>query len=235
MRISRRVAVAAAGLVAAAVVGGGCGLLDALDKFKGITFQLPSRMYTVTTEDPRWRSPPPGGVPPVPCGGGLGDCCAPPISCSQFPLMCDEGKCALKFSYEEVSKVDLAKDAPELAAHKGDIFSTVTLKQIDLQIDNGLNVALPTIELYVAPASVTSHTGNGAKRIGTIPRQPAAFKGTVQLPLDDAGQQAFSNFARDFQTPFNFIMSASVVIKSGEPTPMGKIVVVVSGAVEAKF
>jgi hypothetical protein len=231
MRIPRRV------LVAAPLVLAGCGLLDALDKFNSISFQLPSRTYSVSTTDPRWRSPPATGIPELPCGMGapVADCCTAPIDCTKSPLVCQESKCALKFDYEEHQTVDLGKEVPELAAQKGNIVSQVLLKQIDLQMENGLNVTTPPVSLFLAPANVTSASHASARRIATIPTQPAGFKGPVQIPLDAAAQQTFSNFARDFQTPFNFITSTSVLVKSGEPTPMGKITVTVSGVVEAKL
>jgi hypothetical protein len=218
-------------LLATLVLFGGCGLINALDKVKGVTFKLPAQMYSVSTSDSRWRQPPPGGIPAVPCGAGnpVASCCTTATDC---PLSCEDQSCALKFKYEDVQKIDLSKDE-QLGAYKGMIFSQVLLKELDLDINNTLNVSTPPVELYVAPANITDSTK--AQRIATIPAQPPGSHMMVTVPLDEASQQVFSNFARDFQTPFNLILSTTILVKSGQPTPQGRIDFTVGGTVEAKL
>src|SRR3954462_7544809 len=102
-------------LVAALFLVGGCGLISAIDQLKqGINFKLPAQTYTVSTMDSRWRNLPPGTmIPPLPCGSGnpLADCCVSPIDCTQAPLVCEAEHCALKFTFEDAQKVDLANQA----------------------------------------------------------------------------------------------------------------------------
>src|SRR5689334_25341635 len=131
--ISRRLAMAGA-----VVLVGGCGLMDALDKLKGVTFTLPKQTFSVSTDDANWRPPPANGVPALPCGPGqpIADCCmappgSPPIDCMRTPLSCEAERCALKFRYEQVQKLDLSK-VDSLKAYNGMIFSDLLLKQIDL-------------------------------------------------------------------------------------------------------
>jgi hypothetical protein len=219
----------------AVVLLAGCGLIDALDKAKGFTFMLPQQHLTVSTTSANWRSPPPGGLPPVPCGAGqpLADCCmAPGVNCTQSPLVCEAEKCALKFTYEQVQPVNLSK---ELGQYNGMIISQVLLKEIELDIDNQLNVSTPPVDLFVGKSNVTTASDPGAQRLATIPSRAAGFKGKVVVPLDAAAQQAFSNLARDFQSPFNLIMSTGVLVKSGEPAPMGKVDYLVTGLVEVRL
>lgn len=226
-------------LCVALILFSGCGLINALDKLKNITFMLPKRMYSVSTDDPTWKAPPAGGIPAVPCGpGGLvADCCMPApgtmLDCVRSPLVCAENKCALKFLFEQVKLVDLAMEVPSLAQFKGQIFSQVLLKEINLELDNQMNVATPPVGLYVAPMNVMTAADPNAKKLATLPSKPAGFKGPVTVPLDDAAQQAFSAFAKDFQTPFNIILSTDILVKSGDPVPMGKIDLTVSGTVQA--
>jgi len=229
-------------VVVGVVVLGGCGLMDALDKLKSIDFMLPAQKFSVSTNNANWRSPPSGGIPPLPCGPGqpVADCCmappgAPPIDCTRTPLSCEAERCSLKFRYEQVQEVNLARDVPALKSVNGQVVSQVLLKQIDLDVDNMMNVTTPPIDLYVAPANVTSAATPGAQKIATIPMQTPGFKGHVVVPLDASAQQVFSNFARATQTPFNFIMSTGILVKSGDPVPMGQIDFVVSGQVEAKL
>jgi hypothetical protein len=223
-------------LAAAVLLLGGCHLLDALDQLKSISFKLPAQMYTVSTSDSRWHNLPAGTmIPPFPCGGGTTvTCCEAPIDCKQVPLVCENEQCALKFTFEDAQKIDLAS-VGELGAYKGKVFSDVLLKELNLGVDSMLNVSTPPIDLYVAPANVTTASGPGAEKIATIPPQPAGMKGNITVPLAPAAQQAFSNHARDFQTPFNVILSAGIDIKSGEPIPMGKVVFTITGTVEGKL
>jgi hypothetical protein len=220
---------------------GGCGLLSELDKLKSVGFQLPERSYSVSTSDPQWKMPP-ATFPPVSCGDAPSaltkDCCAAPgvpVDCARTPLTCEENVCALKFKYEQVQKVDLVMEVPSLASFKGQIFSDVVLKQIDLKIDNNMNVTLPPVYLYVAPANVMTASHQDAKRIATLPMKAPGFKGMESIPLDSEAQRIFSGFARDFQTPYNIIVSTTILIKGGTPAPMGKLDLVVSGKVEAKL
>jgi hypothetical protein len=224
-------------LAAALLLVGGCGLIDAIDQLKqGINFKLPEQSYTVSTMDPRWHNLPPGTmIPPFPCGSGGASCCMSPIDCTQVPLVCEAEQCALKFTFDDVRKVDLATQAPELGAYKGKVFTDILLKELSLQIDNTLNVSTPPVDLYVAPANVTSATGPGARKLATIASQPPGVKTTITVPLDPTAQQAFSAFARDVQTPFNVILSTGVDIKSGEPIPAGQVTFTLGGTVEGKL
>jgi hypothetical protein len=231
MLTARRIAVASLVLLA-----GGCGLLNALDKIKGLTFMLPAQKYTVSTSDANWRSPPASGIPPLPCGAGqpIADCCAAPVDCGRTPLVCEAERCSLKFSYEQVKTVNLSKDVMELAQYNGMIFTQVLLTEIQLDVDNQMNVTTPPVNLFVAPANVTSPSSAGAQKIAVIPMQAPGTQGRITVPLDAAAQQVFSNFARDFQTPFNIIMSTTITT-SGNPLPAGHIDFTVGGLVEAKL
>ena len=160
---------------------------------------------------------------------------APGVDCSRSPLVCENERCALKFKYEEVQQVNLAKDVPELKPYNGSIFSQVLLKQIDLDVTNHMNITTPVVDLYLAPQNVTSASMPGAQKIGSIPTQPPGTMARVTVPLDANAQQAFSSFAKDFQTPFNIITSTGIVVKSGDPVPSGDVVFTVSGVVEAKL
>jgi hypothetical protein len=171
------------------------------------------------------------------CGPGqpLPTCCPPTVDCTRSPLSCEAERCALKFTYEQASMLNLAKDVDALKQQGGMIFSDLLLKQLDLTVNNMMNVTTPPVDLYVAPANVTSASGGGAQKIATIPMQTPGFNGKIVVNLDGAGQQAFSSFARNVQTPFNIIMSTDILVKAGDPVPMGRIDFGVSGTVEAKF
>ena len=76
---------------------------------------------------------------------------------------------------------------------------------------------------------------NGAKKLATIPAIAPGFRGMQQIPLDPPAQQAFSNFAKDFQTPFNIIMSTVMTVRGDQKPPQGRLDVNVSGKAKAKL
>lgn len=217
----------------------GCGLLD-LPSFGDIVFQLPKRSYTMSTDDPRWKQPPPQGVPDLTCGpGGLvADCCRPPapagpIDCGVYPLACLEGEqvCALKFAYEQVQMIDLGQ-VPALKQFQGRVLSEMALTRIEVAVDNQLNLAVPPMDLFIGAAELTS--SDGAHYLATIPTT-APGQHTHEVELTPEAQQVFSEFARDFQTPFNFIVSATMVVRGNTPTPQGMLKITVGGQVSAKL
>ena len=228
---------AAAVLLASA--SSGCGLIDQLGDLKNIKFDLPKQMYSVNTMDPRWKEPPPTGIPDVQCGpppgGVIMDCCMPQgqmIDCARYPLTCEASKCTLKFPYEQVQTIDLARTVPQLKT-AGQIFSRVTLTELELGITNDLNVSLPAVDLFVGPAAAMSGTHAMAKKIASIPSKPAGYRGIETYKIEVEAQNAFSNYARDVQTPFNLIMSTTMVVPSGTQVPKGKVDLVVGGKGEA--
>jgi hypothetical protein len=230
-------------LFASLLLLSGCGLINELQSFKGLNFQLPEQQYSVNTDDPSWPALPGDGVPTVSCGPGgiVMDCCVPPaplppVDCVRSPLTCEAGNCALRFTYSQLQVVDLAKEVPSLASSKGQIFSEVLLKTIEVTIDtNTMNVTLPPVNIYLAPASATAASSPGAKRIATLSMKTPGVTGHETVALDDAAQQLFSTYARDVQTPFNIIISTEMVLRGGSVVPRGKLDFRVGGKVEAKF
>jgi hypothetical protein len=230
-----------AGSVSAAA---GCGLLD-IASFNGITFNLPEKTYNVDTSDPKWSSPPAGGVPSVPCGpGGVTmDCCtlsdvSTPVTgvdCKKYPLSCEGSTCIYKFMYETGSVVDLKKEVPQLTSTSSAALKTITLKNIKLTLNNGLNMAMPPIEVFVAPMDATTVTDPRARKLATLPGHDAGYNNTEVVPVDAAGQTAFSVFAQNYKVPFKLLARAQLVLRAGQSTPAGKAVAKIGGQVEAEL
>lgn len=221
----------------------GCDLIDQL-KNPTIAFTLPKQTFNVSTNDPRWKQPPDEGVPNLTCGSGAGalvmDCCvppapAPPLNCQLYPMTCEAGSCVMKFNYEQASPITLADQVPQLRGQKGNIIKEILLKEIELTLNNTFNVPLPPVAIFIAPADVTSASDPGAQRLVNLPAVTMAMQSKQTILVDAQAQQAFSRFAKDFQTPFNLIASTTMVIRPGTPKPQGMLEVIVSGKVEAKF
>jgi len=230
-----------AGLLSAAA---GCGLLD-IASFNGITFNLPEKTYNIDTSDPKWNSPPAGGVPAVACGpGGVTvDCCTLPepfstqfsVDCKKYPLVCEGSTCTYKFMYETGSIVDLKKEVPQLTSTTSAALKTITLKNIKLTLNNGLNMAMPPIEVFVAPMDATTVTDPRARKLATLPGHDAGYNNTETVPVDTAGQTAFSAFAQNYKVPFKLLARAQLVLRAGQAAPAGKAVAKIGGQVEAEL
>ena len=226
------------------VVGlGGCEIYD-FARNPTITFALPARMFAITTEDPRWKAPPATFSQRIDCTTAA-DCCTlppgsppevPPPDCSQIPLVCDGGQCATTFSFEIPQTIDLAKQVPSLGSMGGKVVSEITLQSLTYTIKNQLGIALPPVAVHVAPAQVASAMGSpDAKPLATLPTTPAGATAMDTISLTPDAKQAFGRFAKDFRTPFNFIGSTTMTLRSGSPPPMGRVDVTVTGTVTASF
>ena len=225
------------------VAGPACDLID-FARNPAVTFQLPEQKFVIRNQE--WKQPPPTFNTPILCSQAE-DCCKipgaqpgtpAPFDCSAYSLVCDAGTCAMSFLLEMSKTVNLAQEAPTLAMMKGKVVSDIVLQSLQYSVNNKLTVALPPMSVYLAPARVTSvMTSNGeAKHLTTVPMVPASVMWMDVAPLNDAGQKAFSGFARDFQTPFNFIANATVLMRSGTPPPpQSEIEVSFTGSVTARF
>lgn len=228
------VGVAAMGLV-------GCGLLD-LDSFRGITFNLPEKTYRIDSSDSKWDAPAQASLPTVPCGpGGVPTCCEPALAsmfgvdCAKHPLTCEGGACAYGFEYEVESIVDLKKEVPELDSSTVDALSEILLKNIKVTLDNDLNMALPPVEIFVAPSDATTAADSRAKKLAQVPGKAAGYSGTETIPLSSEAQQAFSSFATNYKVPFKIFARTKLTLRAGQPAPEGRATAKIGGQVEARL
>ncbi len=113
--------------------------------------------------------------------------------------------------------LDLNKQSPELAKHKGAIkrieFTGITVKPLT----NTVTSALPVIEIWVGPMGGKDTTG--AAKIATIPAIPAGSTAAVQATIDVAGTDAAQ--AHLLTLAFTQHTIAKLVVKKGENMPSG--------------
>lgn len=233
--IGRALGLVAVGLAATF----GCGLVSSdITNVATLTFDLPSKTYSFDTSNPMWTAPP-GNFPAVSCGAGglLADCCQPPtgaVDCVATPLVCDNGTCALQFSFSTVQLVDLKSEVPSLSALNNQSLADIYVSQLHASVQSTLNVPLPPVELFIAPQSVTSPDDPAAQKFGTVPSSPAMANTESDVALEADSETVFSGYAQNFGTPFNFIARTTVVVDSGNPAPSGKVDITVTGQVSAK-
>jgi hypothetical protein len=218
----------------------GCDLLE-FAKNPSITLTLPSRSYSFSTSDPRWKQPPPNYNQKITCQV-VSDCCKIPgggaiAECSQFPLACEGNVCAMRIALDVPQPIDLKKDAPEFAEVGGRVVKDVLLRELHYTVDNQIGTDLPPVDVFVAPATVMSAKNNpDAKLLVTLPKTVAGKKSEETITLTSEAQQAFSDMALNLEKPFNLIAGTDVLVFSGTTVPPNaKVDITVSGKVTVKF
>ncbi len=105
---------------------------------------------------------------------------------------------------------------------------------------NTFNVALPAVDLFVAPQTAPDESAPKAVRLGQMAMlqarsascgdsrdthgDDAAGNAMVcDLPLTDAGRSALASFAKDFKTPFALLVHGKMTVRGGEPIPSGML------------
>ena len=154
------------------VLATGCDLLE-FAKNPSVNLSLPTRSFSFSTDDPRWKAFPPSFNQAVSCTVAA-DCCKNPpgapagtnLECSQLPIICDDTKvCAMRIVLELPQTIDLKKDAPEFAEIGGRAVKEILLKEIRYTSDNKLGADLPPIKVFVAPAGVMSSANNARRQV----------------------------------------------------------------------
>ncbi len=215
----------------------GCGALSNLGT---ISFDLPPQSFSFDTSSSTWKAPP-ASFPSVGCGAGqtVTDCCNPPApapqpDCAATPLACENSVCVLEFPINVSQTINLKMQVPSLSSLSGQTLATISISQVTYTIASTLNVDLPPVDVFIAPSNVTSASDPAAQKFGTIPASPANRTTTGNMTLDPNGGAVFSQYATAFNTPFNFIAHATIIVAPGTPTPGGTVDATVNGKVSAK-
>lgn len=140
--------------------------------------------------------------------------------------------CELSLDVSLSQPVNLVMEKPELKSINDEPVIKVTIDSVTYDVPmNTLNVDTPTVTVYVAPMSVLKVDPNdpSIKAIGTIPPVPAGQVITTPQPImfTAAGKAELVNIMSTFKTPFNVLVGSSIVVKSGQMVPMGKLNAVV--------
>lgn len=224
-------------VIAGAASLSGCGAISNLGT---ITFDLPQQSFSFSTASSTWKAPP-ATFPAVSCGTGqlVADCCNPPApapkpDCTATPLVCEGGVCVLEFPIDASQTINLKMQVPSLSSLSGQTLATISISKVTYTIMSTMNVDLPEVDVFIAPANVMTASDPNAKKFGSIPPSPANMTTTGNMTLDPNGGAVFSQYASAFSTPFNFIAHATMIVKPGDPIPSGGVNATVTGKVSAK-
>jgi len=213
----------------------GCGAISNLGT---LTFDLPAQSFSFDTSNSMMWKAPPASFPSITCGPGgmVADCCQAPADCNATPLACVGAVCVLDFPIDASQTINLKMQVPSLSSLSGQTLATISISQVTYTIASTMNVALPEVDVFIAPSDVTKVSGTdpNVKKFGTIPTTPANMTTTGNMTLDPNGGAVFSQYASAFSTPFNFIAHATMIVKPGDPIPSGAVTATVTGKVSAK-
>lgn len=218
---------------------GGCGLISS--DVTDFTLKTQTHMFTVDASSYM--------VNQTAANAYLGQSCASaPTECAQWVQSacttncsgsCDTGtqKCDLGLEVGVYQKVDLNMDNPELATVSKEPVVKVTIDTITYTVtDNSLNVATPEMTVYVAPMSVMSPTDPMAQSVGTIPAVPAmTTTQPTNMMFTANGKTNLVTIMGNYMTPFNVIVGSTILIKSGDPFPTGKLTAEVDITAHASY
>jgi hypothetical protein len=226
-----------------ALAVGGCNLVST----NGLSIEYSFDVEHFTSPKFGDDKNPQAAVPSVACQKGASpDPCAAASAMlpagSSLSLTCgDQGGCVAIAELRKAETVDFSKQMsfPKEAVQYG--VDAVDVKRVAYWVmTNTLNVTVPSIDVYVAPAAAKDEADPKAVRLGTVASLPA--KSTVcadpkdpkgdplamgaqvcDVPITDAGKSALQALAKDYKTPFQVIAHTVMVAMPGTPLPSGMI------------
>jgi hypothetical protein len=215
----------------------GCGLIST-DVTK-VTFDLPMKTYTF---DSASFGVPAGNSAPIPCGAApfVTDCCNPlgvSAGCNaQRSVKCEAAVCTLHQVVSIPQTVDFKKEVPQLASVSNQHLANLSFQALNYTVTaNTLNVAVPPLQLYLAPGSVTTLPSDQAVLFGTVDMIPAGQTPSGSIKKEADADATFARFGADLSAPFNILIGTTIVVPSGTPTPTGRVSVAVTGTFAAKL
>jgi hypothetical protein len=221
-------------LVPLLVVGAGCGLISS--DVATIRFSLPTRMYSF---DSASFNVPAGLSVDIPCGDGqvINDCCNPPAGlpgpdCTTTQIACEQNEsgtnvCTATAPVSQSQTINLGQEVQKLNSFTGLV--SIKINRITYQVTaNTLNINVPDIILYLAPAGVTDP--KDGMKFGTLPAIAAGDTPTGDVILEANAAQVLATYTTNIQAPFNFIAATTVKVSHA---PTGRIDLKIDGELAA--
>jgi hypothetical protein len=217
------------GAVAAAALAS-CGLISS--DVTNFDLTLPDKKFTIDTAG--WQvdtakadvflTQSCAAMPAI-CATAVQAACATGCSGS-----CNAKTCDLALEVSLSQPVNLVMEKPELRTINDQPLIKVGIDSVTYEVvANTLNVATPTLTIYIAPMSVVKSTDPMAKVIGTI--EPVAAgqltSGPRPIIFTATGKAELVNIMSAFKTPFNVLIGSALVVTAGQQLPTGKLDAVV--------
>jgi hypothetical protein len=206
----------------------GCGLISS--DVTNFDLTLPDKSFTIDAASWQVNGSDAQALLATSCAQAPSSCMTAAAQACQSgcSAACDSSTqtCDLSLDAQLFQTVNLEQEKPELSTINSEPVIHVTIDSVTYTVPtNTLNVATPPINIYVAPATVMDPNNAMAQLVGTLPGQPAGV--TTSMPqtlmFTDAGKMDLINVMSTYKTPFNIIASSTLVVKNGDPVPMGKL------------
>lgn len=205
-----------AGWGALAALIAACGLID--PDVSTVRYDLYPVTYTLDTS---YLTVPPAFYR-LRCASDEKACCQA-IDCEIIPLACHDGACVTDFPFEQYATIDLRTEAPALTKTGAHERAELYVSRIRYEVRNLLNLALPTMDLYLAPLGVTTAADPRATAFARVPATPASTTlGSRDVQILPGGREAFAQHATEW-TAFNLIVSAPVGLSSTMAPLKGRV------------
>jgi hypothetical protein len=201
----------------------GCGLISS--DITKVTFDLPTKHYVFAA---------PAGIPAtkVPCGAGTPLATCPAIG--TYTTSCDDAVCTAHIPVKTSQTLNLKAEVPQLSSVNTQTLADITLESMSYKVVNSTTVAIPPIELFLAPQNVTDPSDPSAQKFGTVPAVAAGATASGDVVKEPGADALFTMYGHNFGTPFNFIAATTVVIPSGTQVS-GMVDVTINGKIAAKL
>jgi hypothetical protein len=146
--------------------------------------------------------------------------------------VCEAGVCTVHYPISVVQKMDLKKDAAQIAQYSS--LANISVESIGYDVVSTANVAIPELTIYLAPVDVTSPDDPRAVKFGTTATIPAMATTSGEVIKEPDADATFAMFASDLTVPFNFIAATTLTWVSGDPVPTGMVDITIKGKISAK-
>jgi hypothetical protein len=213
----------------AATLAGGCGLID--PNITDFELRLPEKEITVDTG--HWELADEASMPSVECAGMEGICqggvngiCGADSVCFGA---CEDSTCKVLIAVALWNEFRLDEEVPELVEIDRRPLGSISVSRIHYAVtENTFNVESPEFTVHLAPQTVMSPGDPQAEQIGVIePLDPGETVVARDVLVTDEGHDILQRYIRNYTTPFNLIIGATIELRAGDPMPMGKLVSIV--------
>lgn len=219
-------------LLVATLGASGCGLIDS--DVTNFDLTLPAKSFTVDATSWQVDQTAATALFSTNCSSTPAACMTAAEAACQMgctgTCSASSSTCELHLDISLFQPIDLVTEKPELKSINDEPIIKVEIDSVNYEVtSNTLNVATPTMTVYVAPMSVMSPKDPQAKAIGEIPSTPAGTTTSApqQLQFTATGRAELIAMMNNYKTPFNIIVGSSLTVSSDSMVPTGKLDAVV--------
>ena len=166
-------------------------------------------------------------IPAIPCTSDAG--CGSAFKCGgtgySCALKCVSQKCEIQITVEQGTDVDLSSKIKDQTS--ATVLSKVTMDALTYNTsENTLTFNTPEISMYLGPQGASSTSAAGVERFATMPSIKAKDPAYGEAKTTEAGKDKLQKSVQNL-TPFRLFGQAVLKLRSGDPVPKGRLVLVV--------